>query len=129
MPALDNPRWEAFCQARAKGMRLDDAYERAGFVLAKGHSSRLSKRPEVAARIADLRNLLHADSDVHRASLIAGLLRIARASEALATPAGAREARMALVDAAKVQKDLDAQRALDQREILSENSPVMPPVA
>ena len=40
MPQLENLRHEAFAQARAKGARLDDAYEDAGFAPSNGHASR-----------------------------------------------------------------------------------------
>jgi hypothetical protein len=50
MPVLENPRHEAFAQARARGALLNDAYESAGFVLLKGHPSRLAYRAEVAER-------------------------------------------------------------------------------
>jgi phage terminase small subunit len=43
MPVLDNPRHEAFAQARAKGARLEQAYEEAGFAPGNGHASRLDR--------------------------------------------------------------------------------------
>jgi hypothetical protein len=53
MPTLDNPRYEFFAQARAKGARLDDAYEDAGCVLNKGHPSRPARLlVEVAGALA-----------------------------------------------------------------------------
>jgi phage terminase small subunit len=55
MPALPNFRQEAFAQARAKGERLEDAYEDAGYTPARGNASRLAARPEVADRIAEIR--------------------------------------------------------------------------
>ena len=48
MPALRDPRHEAFAQARAKGALLIDAYESAGFVRHRGHPSRLALKREVA---------------------------------------------------------------------------------
>ena len=82
MPTLDNPRYEFFAQARAKGARLDDAYEDAGFVLNKGHSSRLARRPEVATRIAELRGQRNEADDISPQKVIATLLRMAKAGEA-----------------------------------------------
>jgi hypothetical protein len=55
MPALQDPRHEAFAQARARSMLLIDAYEAAGFVGRRGHPSRLALKDEVAERIAELR--------------------------------------------------------------------------
>ena len=55
MPVLTNARHEAFAQARAQGAMLDDAYEDAGFVLIRGHASRLASQPNVAERIAEIR--------------------------------------------------------------------------
>jgi phage terminase small subunit len=55
MPALRDPRHEAFAQARAKGALLIDAYESAGFVRHRGHPSRLALKLDVAHRIAELR--------------------------------------------------------------------------
>ena len=81
MPVLDNPRYERFAQARAKGARLDDAYEDAGFVLGKGHSSRLARRPEVAERIAELRAQRNVAEDVSPQKVIATLLHMAKAGE------------------------------------------------
>src|ERR1700723_974122 len=81
MPTLDNSRYEFFAQARAKGARLDDAYEDAGFVLNKGHSSRLARRPEVAARIAELRVQRNEADDISPQKVIATLLRLAKAGE------------------------------------------------
>jgi hypothetical protein len=67
VPTLANPRYEAFAQPRAKGAFLDDAYERAGFVLHNGHPRRLACRAEVADRIAEIRDLQMPEEDhLHR---------------------------------------------------------------
>jgi hypothetical protein len=120
MPPLDHPRHEAFAQARAKGARLDDAYEHAGFVLCKGHPSRLARRPEVAERIAELRGLRNEADDINPKRLIAGLLRMAKAAEASENAALVKEARLALLDAARLHDSTEHGRRQDQADIIDE---------
>ncbi|MGI9170060.1 MAG: hypothetical protein ACR2FH_07800, partial [Caulobacteraceae bacterium] len=55
MPVLDNPGHEAFALARAKGARLEDAYECAGFAPGNRHAARMAALPEVAERTVELR--------------------------------------------------------------------------
>lgn len=116
MPPLPNLRHEAFAQARANGARLDDAYEDAGFVPGYGHASRLAKQAEVAERIAELRAEQAALSDANPQAVISALLRIAKFSEALATPAGVKEARATLLDACRLADDLARERACERRK-------------
>src|SRR5271168_3748548 len=118
MPTLTNTRYESFAQARARGARLDDAYEDAGFVLNKGHSSRLARRPEVAQRIAELRVQRNEAEDVGPHKVIATLLRIAKAGEASENASLLKEARLALLDAARLHADMVAARHSDQYDIL-----------
>ena len=120
MPTLDNPRYETFAQARAKGARLDDAYEDAGFVLGKGHSSRLARRPEVAARIAELRAQRNEADDISPQRVIATLLRMAKAGEGADNAALVREARLALLDAARLHDIMVGVRRQDQSDIIDE---------
>jgi len=111
MPILQNPRHEAFAQARAKGARRDDAYEDAGFVPGNDHASRLETRPEVAERIAELRAERADLSEANLEGIIAALLRIAKASEALASPGGVKEARLTLLEASRLAANLADDRA------------------
>ena len=120
MPTLDNPRYEFFAQARARGARLDDAYEDAGFVLNKGHSSRVARRPEVAARIAELRLQRNEAEDVSPQKVIATLLRMAKAGEASENASLLKEARLALLDAARLHGVAAEARRLDQADIIDE---------
>jgi hypothetical protein len=120
MPTLDNPRYEAFAQARAKGARLDDAYEDAGFVLCKGHSSRLARRPDVAERIAELRVQRNKAEDISPQKVIATLLRMAKAGEASQNASLLKEARLALLDAARLQGALADGRRHDQSDIIDQ---------
>ena len=116
MPLLQNPRHEAFAQARAKGATLDDAYEDAGFIPYPGHGCRLAQRHEVARRIAELRAAQGALAEANARAVIAVLLRIAQAGEDLASAAGIREARLTLLEARRLAAELAAARA-DERGI------------
>ena len=121
MPTLDNPRYEFFAQARAKGARLDDAYEDAGFVLNKGHPSRLARRPEVAARIAELRAQRNEADDISPQKVIATLLRMAKGGEGSENAALLKEARLALLDAARLHDGVAQGRRHDQYDIIDES--------
>ncbi len=118
MPILDNPRLEAFAQARARGALLDDAYESAGYVLNRGHSSRLAKRQDVAERLAELRAELTAVEDISPRAFIIALLRVAKAAEETKTSTSVREARLALVDAAKLRNAMDKTQKVDRRNLI-----------
>lgn len=56
MPALKNPRHEAFAQALAKGTTADAAYEAAGYKPSRSAASRLSANVNIQARVAELVN-------------------------------------------------------------------------
>ena len=86
MPILQDPRHEAFAQARARGALLIDAYESAGFVRHRGHPSRLALKDEVAERIAELRALQTEIEDVSPLGLLASLRRIIKAALSLRPP-------------------------------------------
>jgi hypothetical protein len=120
MPALRNPRYEAFAQARARGALLNDAYEGAGFVLHKGHPSRLAYRAEVAERIAELRALRTEVESHNPLALLASLKRIIEAGEGSENPVLVREARLAIVDAARLHADLAVQQERDQSRLESD---------
>ena len=106
MPALRDPRHEAFAQARAKGALLIDAYESAGFVRHRGHPSRLALKDEVAERIAELRASQTDADDVSLAGLLASLRRIIKAGENSEISALVNAARLAIVDASRIQAEL-----------------------
>ena len=116
MPILQNSRHEAFAQARAKGARLDDAYEDAGFILYGGHPSRLVQRREVAERIAELRAAQDELTGANPQAVIAALLRIAKAGEASVIPAAMKEARLTLLEAARLAYNLAHNRAKERTE-------------
>lgn len=87
MPALDNPRWENFVLAHAKGMAAGRAYEAAGYK-SKGNASEVSasqllRKPQVAARLAELQEKAAVKTGVTLESLIQlGLELIADARKA-----------------------------------------------
>ncbi|HLZ85499.1 MAG TPA: hypothetical protein VKQ54_18195 [Caulobacteraceae bacterium] len=117
MPALENPRHETFAQARANGALLNDAYGSAGFVLHRGHPSRLANRAEVAERIAELR-ALRTEAEAHTPlALLASLRRIVRAGEGSENPALVREARLAIVEAARLQVELARLQGPNERKL------------
>ena len=129
MPYLQNPRHEAFAQARAKGARLEDAYEDAGFTPGHGHSSRLALQPLVAERIAELRALNVALTNANPALTIASLLHLADLAPGFGGAASVREARLALLDAGRVHAQWERTRELDRKrlhkvEITQENEPL-----
>jgi hypothetical protein len=53
--ALPNPRYEAFCQALAKGKGASEAYKKAGFLPNRGNASRLKAKESICRRLAELR--------------------------------------------------------------------------
>ncbi len=120
MPALRDPRHEAFAQARAKGALLIDAYESAGFVRHRGHPSRLALKREVADRIAVLRFSQTEIDDVSPQGLLASLRRIIKAGESSENPALVNAARLAIVDASRIQAELARQQAVDRADIDNE---------
>ncbi len=118
MPILDNARHETFAQARAKGARPDQAFEDAGYVPGHGHASRLSMRPEIAERIAELRAQQTSLEEARTPALICALIRAAKASEATVTPAALKEIRLTLLEANRLHTDLECERKADRRAIL-----------
>lgn len=115
MPILQNPRHEAFAQARAKGALLKDAFEDAGFAPDASHASRLGREPTVAERIAELRA---EQSDLEGAgphALIGALLRAAKAAEADLSPGSLRELRLTLLEVDRLRQNL-TERRNDERD-------------
>ena len=78
MPALKNPKWENFCQLTVQGMKHKwsqaEIYQRAGYA-ARNHSaemaaSRLMKKDEIRARIAELMQPIARKSQITAESLL-----------------------------------------------------------
>lgn len=54
MPALSNPKWEAFAQGLAKGKSSDKAYTDAGYTPNRGNATRLKANEAVTSRLNEL---------------------------------------------------------------------------
>ena len=87
MPRLENPKHEAFAVLRAKGRTLGSSYATAfghakELRLHSGHGSRVAKRPEVTARIEELRPRSEAASsgDLDPEFVIQNLLQVLQRS-------------------------------------------------
>ncbi|MDB5481986.1 MAG: hypothetical protein JWO83_3039 [Caulobacteraceae bacterium] len=117
MPTLRDPRHEAFAQARARGALLIDAYESAGFVRHRGHPSRLALKDEVADRIAELRASQTEAEDVSPAGLLASLRRIIKAGENSENTSLVNAARLAIVDASRIQAELARHQAHEREHL------------
>ncbi len=113
MPVLEKPAHERFARARAGGMGRVAAYEAAGYRPDSSRASKLGARPEVAARIAELR-AREPDPEIAGAgAVIVRLIDLADAARALTSAAGLREARIALVEANRLQTELTARDAFE----------------
>ena len=117
MPLLPNPRHEAFAQARAQGARLEIAYEDAGFAAGQGHASRLAAQPEIAARIAEIREEEAELRAVRPHAVIAALLKVAKANESASSAAAIREVRLTLLEVDRLRDALDHRREIDIRAV------------
>ena len=115
MSTLQNARYEAFAVARAKGAGLGAAYEEAGFVGGSGNASKLAGRPDIAARVAELRDELAVGQGASPQAIVAALMRMARACEELKSAEGLKEARLHLMEAHKIQSRLSKARHLEHR--------------
>ncbi len=120
MPPLQNPSHEAFAQARAKGACLQDAYEDAGYPPDRSHACRLAKREDVAMRVAFLRAEREKAEESEPQMIIDALVRMARDSEALKTPAGVKEARLSLLEADRLRSALTSFRNNERYQISKE---------
>jgi hypothetical protein len=117
MPALNDFRHEAFAQACANGARFMDAYQDAGFSPDGSHASRLARRDDVAGRIAELRGARAAAEDSDPQTIIDALMRMARDSEALKTPAGVKEARLNMLEVHRLRAAVWENRNSDRNHI------------
>lgn len=115
MPPLENPRHEAFCKFIVRGLSKADAYEDAGFAPGNDHAGRVYAREDVQQRIAELRAEQADISGATPRSVIAELLRLAKASEAQEDAAGLREARQCLMEAYNLSKSFTTQRYVDRK--------------
>jgi hypothetical protein len=70
MPVLKNPRHERFAQFLASGKTATDAYEEAGYKRNDGNSSVAANRPEITARVKEIKGIAADRAAVTRQSLI-----------------------------------------------------------
>jgi hypothetical protein len=121
MPRLINRRHEWFAHLRAHGMRLEEAYENAGYAPDRGHACRLASRPDVAARINELRSDFTDIRTAERPRVIDALMAIGESSRSHGTTSGLKEARFAYLEAARLQQqhaeDLSRDRDIIEREL------------
>src|SRR5215510_15777249 len=54
MPALKNPRHEAFAQALARGMSAAAAYKQVGFKPHRANAATLARKEHISVRVAEL---------------------------------------------------------------------------
>ena len=120
MPALDNARHEAFAQACARGARLEQAYEDAGFATGNDHGARLAGRAEVAELRAQQTDMEQASTQ----GVIAALLKVVKGAEAAATPAAIREIRLTLLEVDRLRATIEYNRQLDRAHVQRANNPV-----
>ncbi len=118
MPALENRRHEAFCQAMASGFSPENAYEEAGYTPGYDHAYRVLGREDVHERISELRL---EGAEISGASLreaAAALVSLARKlmGEAKPTPQEAKEAREALRAAVELRVRLEQYRDKTRHE-------------
>ena len=118
MPLLQNPRHEAFAQARVAGALLEDAYEAAGFAAGLNHASRLARTPEVAQRIGELRAHAQFPDPARPAVLIDALLKMAEDGRGHSVE-WAKEARLALMDAMRVRAEWKNERQEDFKALMA----------
>jgi hypothetical protein len=121
MPRLINRRHEFFSHLRAQGLRLEEAYERAGYSPDRGHACRLASRPDVAERISELRRDFTDVATAERPRVIEALMSLASDCRAFGTPEGLKEARFAFLEAARLHQqvadDMARDRDIIEREL------------
>ena len=118
-----NPRHEIFAKARAKGVRLEDAYELAGFAPVRGHASRLARRADVATRIAELRVAISGWEETTGQAIVGALLRMADSRDFFDSPQRMRETRLTLMEARNLQKELTEEREAERGAVRKAANP------
>jgi hypothetical protein len=117
MPALTDPRQETFAQACAAGSNQSAAYIEAGFAANRGNACKLAAKPAMAARIVELRRLR---DPIQRACLhdtVIDLMALFQSADALKSAAGAREARLARLEAHRLWVQLTLEEARNARPV------------
>ncbi len=119
MPALPNFRQEAFAQRRAKGARLEDAYEDAGYTPSRSAASRLAARPEIADRIAELRAERDATKPktLDHDTVISLLMDTYMDKRESNDPRVLIESRITLFEALRLQKEKELEREAEREKL------------
>ena len=98
MPELENPGWEAFAQARARGVAVTQAWQAAGHKRSRGDRRRIGRTPQVNRRLAELHLQREALRKAHMEETIEALVAMAEGAD-LKTGVGLKEARAARLEA------------------------------
>lgn len=80
MPALKDPQYEKFASELAELKAPTEAYKLAGYAPHRGNANRLSKRPEIRARVAELLNEAAEYADIRRTRVLVEIDRVGRAN-------------------------------------------------
>lgn len=106
MPTLPNSRHEVFAQELAKGSYATDAYETAGFKRHEGNASTLAHRPDIEARVEEIRSKIAEKviqrTGIDRAKILEELATLATVSHG-DDWVRASDKRAALVDYARIE--------------------------
>ncbi len=119
MPILPNSRQEAFARARAKGARLEDAYEDAGYTPSRFNASHLAARPEIADRIAELRAERDATKPktLDHDTVISLLMDTYMDKRESNDPRVLIESRITLFEALRLQKEKELEREAEREKL------------
>jgi hypothetical protein len=98
MPELQNPGWEAFAQALARGAAVTQAEQAAGGKRSRGARRRIARSPEVNHRVAELLVQREALRKARMEETIEALVAMADGAD-LKTGVGIKEARAARLEA------------------------------
>ncbi|MHB8528552.1 MAG: hypothetical protein ACYC8V_03460, partial [Caulobacteraceae bacterium] len=85
-----------------------------GYIQGNGHASRLALKKEVAERIAEIKAARADEETVSSATVMAALLRMAKAGEELKTAAAIKEARLTMMEVWNVQQLVEQNRRMDR---------------
>ena len=102
MPPLDNKRHETVARALVAGLSPKTAYQIGGYGRPAGGAVPLAERPDVTARVAELKDERAGGDSPEIGPVIDELMRLAKISGKLGSAAGMVAARGLLAEAAKL---------------------------
>jgi len=106
MPPLPNRKHEHFAFLRSRDEPLEAAYKKAGFAPDRGHPARLAARPDVIARIEEMRQANNYVYWARRPVVICALLDAANKAVAEGGAAGIREGRITILEALRLFEEM-----------------------